>query len=415
MPSRDDLQLMYNRRLFITNFSNKTYWSSSQNSNVYAWCVRTDNGAGYIRVKTNGYAVRPIRAFDDTLLPTTKPVLAYPPTATLMPFVAPSPVAVKNGILSLNIKSTVEWLPNTMLLLETFLGTTKTGNAGISPQTRLFGYLSGEDTWQLVALQMTDFAPSMATFDSIRISLVGSWPNNMDLGIDDVRYQIGEIVLPPSTTQLQSDWNQTDVDAMDYIKNKPGSSEEGVLFPVAFEFRDITPGIAQDYYLDLKAIDAGGYTIEGVVLQTDDGTLTGVYIGFSGDVPIYPIADFTIDNVITETASVGAKTVPQGNIVFLTTSTGYTGSPTLIRGHLIIKRTMSAIAIGATSGSPIVVSLVADVDYLYDTGSEVKPKFVQVWDANGVTLGVERYLDSTWRIRILATGTSQEGEINIIY
>ena len=105
---------------------------------------------------------------------------------------------------------------------------------------------------------------------------------------------------------------------------------------IKFEFRSITAGTAQTYDLDIKA--SYGYTIESASLETDDGTLTGVSINIGGT-PVTSLSSLTVDTAVDETASTGAKTVVAGDRVTIVTTTGYTGTPTLLKGKLTIKRT----------------------------------------------------------------------------
>ena len=83
----------------------------------------------------------------------------------------------------------------------------------MSPATNLFGYKPDQDDWQLVALQLFNFVPTKTTFDAVKISLTGSWPNNMELNIDDVRFQYSNVtaendpvVQVPNLTLLADAW-----------------------------------------------------------------------------------------------------------------------------------------------------------------------------------------------------------------
>lgn len=122
-----------------------------------------------------------------------------------------------------------------------------------------------------------------------------------------------------------------------------GSSGEAVYYEmiggiedISFEFADITAGTAQTYTLDIKA--SFRYTIESACLETDNGTLTGVAIKINSTA-VTSLSSLTVDTSVDETASTGAKTVVADDRVYLVTSTGYTGTPTLIRGKLKILRT----------------------------------------------------------------------------
>jgi hypothetical protein len=105
---------------------------------------------------------------------------------------------------------------------------------------------------------------------------------------------------------------------------------------IEFEFRDIEAGTADEYVLDIKALVA--YTINSVVLQTDDGTLTGVNVKI-GATNVTGLSSVTVNTTITETAATGANSVAVGNKIVLNITTGYTGTPTLIRGKLNLTRT----------------------------------------------------------------------------
>ena len=188
LPSIKELLTLHFRRQVVTNLLNKTYWSSSENAWNSAWCINFENGVEYSRLKNNNYYVRAIREFDDTtLLPGQ--VATFAPTATKMTFATGTPVVVKDGILTLEIKSTIPWLANSMLFIESYLGTSQTGSVAISASSNLFSYKPDSDQWQMIAIPMYSFAASRATLDSFKISLVGSWPNNIDLGLDNIRFQ----------------------------------------------------------------------------------------------------------------------------------------------------------------------------------------------------------------------------------
>jgi uncharacterized protein (TIGR02145 family) len=106
---------------------------------------------------------------------------------------------------------------------------------------------------------------------------------------------------------------------------------------ISFDFNDVTAGTAQTYTLDIKAVF--GYTIESAILETDNGTLTGVAVKI-GSTAVTSLSSLTVDTSVDETSSTGANTVVLGDRVSIVTSTGYTGSPTVLRGKLKIKRTV---------------------------------------------------------------------------
>jgi len=204
MPSFMELDAMYFRRFEIGGFGTKTYWSSMEGAWNKAWCITFENGVGHNNLKNNRYCVRAIRAFDDVALPAGQPGVYFTPLSTKMTFASPVTVSAKDGILSLNLKSSITWRYNSTLLIESFLAGTKTGMVSMSPSTNTLGYQPSNDQWQLVAIPMSKFSANHDTIDAFKISLIGSWPNNIDFGIDDIRFQHTEIatagvVVAPGT------------------------------------------------------------------------------------------------------------------------------------------------------------------------------------------------------------------------
>jgi hypothetical protein len=205
MPSEKELAEMWFNRNEICNFADKTYWSSTEVTGTSNWqkarCIAFSTGAAYTRDKNNSYWVRAIRAFDDTTIAANQPVLNFAPVNTKMTFTYTTPLPVVNGILSIKLRSLLPWLGNTKLLIESFIGSTKTGQVVLSPAGNMFGYNSSDEAWQSVAIQLKSFNASRDTLDSFRISLVGSWPNNNDLGLDDIRFQV-TTVQPTVNTKI---------------------------------------------------------------------------------------------------------------------------------------------------------------------------------------------------------------------
>ena len=150
--------------------------------------------------------------------------------------------------------------------------------------------------------------------------------------LDNLQYQIDNI--PP---QIQSDYTQANTNALDYIKNKPTLLALGDwIEDISFEFADVVAGTAKTYVLDIKASYA--YLITSACLETDNGTLTGVFVAINGISPL-GLSSVTVDTIVDETAAGGGQTVNPGDRVTISTSTGYTGTPTLLRGKLKTVRT----------------------------------------------------------------------------
>jgi len=104
---------------------------------------------------------------------------------------------------------------------------------------------------------------------------------------------------------------------------------------IAWEFRDLTRGTAQTYVLDIDA--SYEYIIGSVILEVDDGTLTGVGIDRNGST-VGGLTGIVVDTVADETVA-SSNTISIGDKITLEIDTGFTGAPTQIRGKLRTTRT----------------------------------------------------------------------------
>ncbi len=189
MPSAYELREMWVRRLEIGNFNDYTYWSSSEVSWENAWCFAFGNGAGFSRRKNNRYYVRAIRSFDDSNIPTGMAVPATVLNNTEITFTSLEPASVKNGVLSFNLKSSIPWKDSSTIIITSVLGNTNTGVVAIKPKY-LMGYNFNDPSWQQVIVPMYKFAGNTkTTLDKFRFNFKFEWPNGIDIGIDDVRFQ----------------------------------------------------------------------------------------------------------------------------------------------------------------------------------------------------------------------------------
>ncbi len=118
--------------------------------------------------------------------------------------------------------------------------------------------------------------------------------------------------------------------------NAANQGAVGLVDDLNFEFADIFFGTVQSYTLDIKA--SFPYTINSASLETDTGTLTGIAVKING-VAVTSLSAVTADATVDETNSTGANTVVAGDRITITTTTGYTGVPTVLRGKLKITRT----------------------------------------------------------------------------
>ena len=162
----------------------------------------------------------------------------------------------------------------------------------------------------LVLQETTELLTVVAKF-----TLLSDCPSSLTgLALKGLRVRADELAIEPYTITAIGSW----------------------IDDIAFEFADVVAGTAKDYTLDIKA--SFGYTIEAACLEVDNGTLTGVTIMINAT-NITSLSSLTVNTAVSETASTALKTVVAGNRVWLRVGTGYTGTPTLIRGKLKIIRT----------------------------------------------------------------------------
>lgn len=110
--------------------------------------------------------------------------------------------------------------------------------------------------------------------------------------------------------------------------------KDAIPYDIDFEFADFVLGTAKTYTLDIKAKVA--YTIEGVILETDAGSLTAVDIKINSTA-VTGLSGLSAETTMAEYSSTAAKSVSLSDRVYLIIGTGHTGTPTLIRGKLIRK------------------------------------------------------------------------------
>ena len=171
-------------------------------------------------------------------------------------------------------------------------------------------------------------------------------PNGGNVGIGttdlDGTPAIGRLTVKGSTNDgttnifVGRDSDEVNVFSVDTDGAVTASRYVGLIEALPFEFRDLTPGTSQTYELDLYAFY--GYTVEGIVLEVDTGTLTDVHIKINST-DITSLTTLTVDTTRDYTTATGANTVVATDKVVLVTNTSYTGVPTILRGSLKIKRT----------------------------------------------------------------------------
>jgi hypothetical protein len=107
---------------------------------------------------------------------------------------------------------------------------------------------------------------------------------------------------------------------------------------IDFYFNDVTAGIPQLYYIDLKA--SFDYEVLSAVLRSD-ARVYDVEIQINGTTIVWPGSATSVDitPVITETSTVSNNSVLEDNLVTLVTYGVDADSPTIIQGKLKIRRT----------------------------------------------------------------------------
>ena len=63
LPTKRELNLVYNQKSFIGGFANSYYWSSTEHDYYYAWTQYFSNGFQNYNDKANASLVRAVRAF----------------------------------------------------------------------------------------------------------------------------------------------------------------------------------------------------------------------------------------------------------------------------------------------------------------------------------------------------------------
>ena len=337
MPSLAELQAMWTYRYNIGYFANSTYWSSSETAWNKAWLVSFNDGIGHNFLKNNTASVRPIRAFDESSLPSTQPVTQYAPENTAFIFNGPSVLAVKDGILTFWLKSSGDWLQNSMLMVESYRGVVQTGRVVITPASHLFGYQPGNETWQRVTLPMYYFAPANPGVDGFKFSLVGSWPNNIDLWFDNMQYQHSMATPPDGGVQTTGTFG-SQAKQLQITVNQDGKVTQAVELDVPewldFTFCDLSTRGERGYILNLKArVD---YVIESLVLWSDGGCEVAIFIMHNGVGHSVPGLDWIMATTdIVEFTATSESIVYAGDKVMLSTG-GH--EATEISGQLNFRR-----------------------------------------------------------------------------
>jgi len=189
--SRDEMLQLWERRNVIGNFNpSKDYWTSSEVSWDQALRVDWQTGTVIKRDKNTRRNVRAIRKFDDSTIPSSNPLESYAPQSTSIIFSAPDEVIAAEGVLSFRMKTSMPWLTNSRLLIETYRGAVRTGYCLVGISSNLFGFNPFDtDNYQLLGIFHANFALSQNRFDAFKFSLAGEWPNGVTVYIDTIKYQ----------------------------------------------------------------------------------------------------------------------------------------------------------------------------------------------------------------------------------
>jgi len=189
MPSQAELYLMWINKDRIGGLKEEWYWSSSESGWKKAVAINFANGSADTWDKNNTMNLRPIMAFDDSVNPINIPVPAITLKTTEMTFTSPTPVAIKAGVLSFKLKTSLPWTESSSIIITSMLGAVNTGVVAMK-RKYLMGYKPDNTDWQMVAIPMSKFKGGLKpTIDKFRFNFKFEWPNLVDIGFDDIRYQ----------------------------------------------------------------------------------------------------------------------------------------------------------------------------------------------------------------------------------
>lgn len=113
----------------------------------------------------------------------------------------------------------------------------------------------------------------------------------------------------------------------------PTGGGDGV---IEFRFKDFVAGAAQSWDMDINC--EYPYTIKHVWLRTDSGTLTGVAVKINGTA-VTGMDNITVTSTKGKTEGTALNAVVADDTVTLVITTGYSGAPAYIGGHIYIERT----------------------------------------------------------------------------
>jgi hypothetical protein len=143
------------------------------------------------------------------------------------------------------------------------------------------------------------------------------------------------------------------------LKNLIGLEQDNLSeSEISFDFRNITPGIAQTFDLDISASYI--YTIFAAVLETDIGTLIGVSVNINGT-PVTSLSSVSVDTSADQTLATALNAVVINDRITISTSTGYTGSPTTLKGKIKIKIPVKALVIAPVTKSAVEEVLTGEI------------------------------------------------------
>lgn len=287
--SEMEMATLYAKRFSVGNFNpSKDYWTSTEQDWNSARMIHWDNGAMYTRDKNERRNIRAIRKFDDTTLPDSSSVGSYAPEDTNIVFSDPAEKNAIDSVISFQMKTSKAWNDNTLLIVETYSGAVRTGKCTLSKLTNLFGFNPSQtDSYQLVAISYPNFSLSSPKFNAIKISLSGSWPNNMQLFIDSVIFQ--------STTVLQ----KREAGAILQIQDQVLTAENWILVGGFYQYTYANQKITDDSIVDVLPFNADMDIVNtaGILPETESS---------AGQVRLYaknaPAADIRVTINITEAA-----------------------------------------------------------------------------------------------------------------
>jgi len=245
---------------------------------------------------------------------------ATTPLELVFNFSTVTPVIIEGGQLIFRIKLVLT--SDSLNELAIAIGNDALSSMLVIPRNNSWGLDYSSIVWQTVVIPFSTFINSPSTINIVGFK--GIIEGGTVAYFDAIELQVGNNIPVENIMITGAITGQgSNIISTNFIDD------------ISFEYKDLTPGVTQIYTLDIKA--SYRYKIIGLVLVTNDGTLTtvGLYNTTHDTTILHNVLVNTniVENTITANNEVNA-----GDLIVLITGTGFTDSPTDLIGKLIIYR-----------------------------------------------------------------------------